>query len=305
MIVPVGTRVVLRVDLPGARRLYPAGTVVAIVEAPLDATHAYRVRMTDGHEASVSRREFERLDAVKDQSLGDAAAFLAEYDLQSCVVLRCVVGSRAYGLDSPDSDVDRRGVYVAPARLLWSLYGAPEQLENDATQECYWELQKFLTLALKANPNILECLYTPLVEYTTPVADELRGMRERFLSKVVYQTYNGYVWSQFKKMQQRLRNHPDPNWKHAMHLIRLLLAGITILREGHVPVRVESERERLLAIRDGRVRWDDVDAWRQELHRRLDEAWAGTRLPDRPDFAAANAFLVRVRAESARAAGSP
>ena len=53
----------------------------------------------------------------------------------------------------------------------------PEQLENDETQEAYWELQKFLTLALKANPNVLECLYTPLVEHATPLAQELLDMR--------------------------------------------------------------------------------------------------------------------------------
>ena len=40
--------------------------------------------------------------------------------------------------------------------------GVPGQLENLETEECYWELEKFLVLALKANPNILECLYTPM-----------------------------------------------------------------------------------------------------------------------------------------------
>ena len=53
----------------------------------------------------------------------------------------------------------------------------PEQLENEATQEAYWEIQKFIVLALKANPNVLECLYTPLVEMKTPLADELLQMR--------------------------------------------------------------------------------------------------------------------------------
>ena len=81
----------------------------------------------------------------------------------------------------------------------------PEQLENDATQETYWELRKFLILALKANPNILECLYTPLIEHAAPLAKELLAMRESFLSKLVYQTYNGYVMSQFKKLEQDLR----------------------------------------------------------------------------------------------------
>jgi predicted nucleotidyltransferase len=49
-------------------------------------------------------------------------------------------------LDHDDSDTDRRGIYLAPADLQWSLFGAPEQFEDNATQSCYWELQKFLTM---------------------------------------------------------------------------------------------------------------------------------------------------------------
>ena len=72
------------------------------------------------------------------------------------IILRCVIGSRAYGLDEAGSDTDRRGIYLPPADRHWSLAGVPEQLEDDDAQECYWELQKFLTLALKrAFPNSL------------------------------------------------------------------------------------------------------------------------------------------------------
>ena len=77
--------------------------------------------------------------------------------------------------------------------LHWSLYGVPEQIENDETQEVYWEIKRFLILALKADPNVLECLFTPLVEKVTPLAEELLAMRTAFLSRMVYQTYNGYV----------------------------------------------------------------------------------------------------------------
>jgi len=95
--------------------------------------------------------------------------------------------------------VDRRGFYLPPAERHWSLYGVPEQLEDEAAQECYWELRKFLGMALKANPNVLECLYTPLVDLATPLAQELLGMRAIFLSRLIYQTFNGYAMSQFKK----------------------------------------------------------------------------------------------------------
>jgi len=218
-----------------------------------------------------------------------------DVDLYGHVIYRCVVGSRAYGLEEPGSDTDRRGIYLPPASLHWSLYGVPEQLENEERQETYWELEKFLTFALKANPNVLECLYTPLVEFATPLAEELLAMRAAFLSRLVYQTYNGYVLSQFKKLEADLRNQGALKWKHVMHLIRLLLAGVAVLREGALPVHVGEHREALLAIRRGEMPWAQVDAWRLRLHRELDAAYERSVLPERPDYERANAFLVRAR----------
>ena len=207
-----------------------------------------------------------------------------------------MIGSRAYGLEDENSDTDRRGVYLPPAELHWSLYGVPEQLEDHATQETYWELQKFVVLALKANPNVLECLYSPLVEKKTPLAEELLEMRSVFLSRLVYQTYNGYVMSQFKKMQADLRNQGQVKWKHAMHLIRLLMSGIHVLREGRIAVRVDRHREQLLAVKRGEMSWADIENCRLSLHAEFDAAFQTTTLPERPDYERANAFLVKARA---------
>src|SRR5262245_35250137 len=120
-------------------------------------------------------------------------------------------------------------------------------------------------------------------------------MRATFLSRVVYQTYNGYVMSQFKKMQADIRNHGQVKWKHVMHLIRLLLSGIGALRDGVVPVRADTERERLLAIRRGEMPWGEVENWRLRLHEEFNQAFEGTKLPERPDYERANAFLINAR----------
>jgi predicted nucleotidyltransferase len=210
-----------------------------------------------------------------------------------------VVGSQAFGLSGDDSDVDRRGICLPPAELHWSLYGVPEQIENNDTQEAYWELQKFLVMALKANPNILECLHTPLVEHATPLAQELLAARQRFLSKLIYQTYNGYVMSQFKKLEQDLRARGEIKWKHAMHLMRLLLSGMSALREGELRVRLDEHRDALLTIKRGEQPWPEVNAWRLRLHKEFDEAFASTHLPERPDYAWANEFLLKARREMA------
>jgi hypothetical protein len=158
-------------------------------------------------------------------------------------------------------------------------------------------LQKFLIMALKANPNILECLYSPLVEKVTPLGEELISLRERFLSQMIFQTFNGYALSQFKKIEQDIRNHGEVRWKHAMHLLRLLLTGAASLRDARVPVLVEAHRERLLTVKRGKMPWAEVDIWRKELHRDFELALGETKLPERPDYEAANRFLVKARRE--------
>ena len=120
-------------------------------------------------------------------------------------------------------------------------------------------------------------------------------MRESFLSRLVFQTYNGYVTSQFKKMQADLRNQGQVKWKHVMHLIRLLIAGIHTLRHGVVPVRVDEHREQLLAVRRGEIPWEETEQWRLSLHREFDLAVQQTKLPERPDYERANAILIRAR----------
>ncbi len=205
-----------------------------------------------------------------------------------------MIGSQAYGLAGENSDVDRRGIYLPPADLHWSLSGVPEQLEND-TEEAYWEIGKFIRLALKANPNVLECLYSPTVEYSTEFAREVLATRHLFLSKRIYQAFNAYALSQFKKLERDLRNQGEPRWKHVMHLIRLLLSGMTALRDGFVPLDVGQLREQLLSIRSGQVPWAEVDKWRVSLHAQFDEAFAKSKLPEEPDYHRANQLLLRAR----------
>lgn len=299
LILPVGTQVVTRVEIrgTGGEELCPRGAVGEVLQTPTDDFHSYRVRFLNGIEAALRREDL----TIRKQSQGDGLNLIEANggDLYEYVIYRCIVGSRAYGLEGLSSDTDRRGIYLPPASRQWSLYGVPEQLERKESEECYWELQKFLVLALKANPNVLECLYTPLVEDATPLAEELLSLRSMFLSRLVYQTYNGYVMSQFKKLEQDLRAKGALKWKHAMHLIRLLLSGVTTLRDGYVPVRVEEHRESLLAMRRGEMEWAEVNAWRLRLHQEFDAALAHTPLPERPDYAQANNFLIRARAEAA------
>lgn len=290
---PAGTQVVALLPVRGSQSavVHPRGAVGLVTRTPAVPGERWLVRFPDGFEATFAADELETLKAWKER-LGPAPE---EFRFEEHIVFECVVGSRAYGLETAESDTDRRGVYQAPARLLWSLYGAPEQFEDHASQTCHWELRKFLVMALKANPNVLECLYSPLVTRLTPVGETLRARRDLFLSQLIFQTFNGYALSQFKLIERDQRNAGGVRWKHAMHLLRLLLSGIHAVRRGELELRQEAERQRLLAVKRGELPWAEVDAWRLRLHAEFEAALATSPLPERPDYEAANALLLAAR----------
>jgi predicted nucleotidyltransferase len=173
----------------------------------------------------------------------------------------------------------------------------PEQLEfaEDSKDEVYWELEKFLKLALKANPNVLETLWTPRVLHADEVAQRLRAMRDIFLTRYVYKTYSGYVLSQFRRMANAHAKTGQYKAKHAMHLVRLLYSGIEALRSGQIRIDVGEHRDELLAIKAGAWSFEQAKARALELDRAFQEAYRQTTLPEQPDYRRADEFLIWAR----------
>jgi len=288
-----GTQVVLKVDKPlpdGTVR--QRGSVAVVQESPGDNQHAYTLRFADGQTAKAYFREL----AIRRKEVEDQLA-LRDEDLRPWIIYRCQVGSRAFGLAGDESDDDIRGIYLPPARLHWSLFKLPEQLEfgDEGKDEVYWELEKFLKLALKANPNVLETLWTPLVLHADEVAQRLRGMRDAFLTRYLYKTYSGYVLSQFRRMANAYARTGRYKAKHAMHLIRLLYSGTEALRSGRIRIDVGEHREELLAIKSGALSFEQAKAKALELDRHFQEAYRQTTLPEQPDYRRADEFLVWAR----------
>ena len=61
-------------------------------------------------------------------------------------------------------------------------------------------------------------------------------------------------------------------------------------------MKIQANREQLLAVKRGEVAWDDTEAWRLSLQREFEIAARQTTLPERPDYERANAFLIKARA---------
>jgi predicted nucleotidyltransferase len=216
-------------------------------------------------------------------------------------VLAVVVGSRAYGLDTEDSDVDRRGVFLAPTPLFWRFDKPPTHVDGPEPEQFSWEFERFCTLALQANPTVLECLWSPIVEQATDVGRELLAIRRAFLSRHAHRTFTRYADSQFRKLEADLRNRGEPRWKHVMHLLRLLLSGRHLVEHGEPLVHVGDLRDRLLAVRRGELDWPAVERWRAELAEGMDAAPAAGPLPDEPDRRRVEDLLYSVRRRSALA----
>ncbi len=218
--------------------------------------------------------------------------------LHERIVYRCVIGSRAYGLETDASDTDVRGCFLPPASLHWSLAGVPEQLENDERQECFWEFGKFVRLALQSNPNVLECLFSPISEPLSPVGEKLLLIRNAFPSKLAHGRYRGYVEDQMRRLDNKLQSSGEIKWRHAMHMIRLLISGLDLMRTGKVRVDVSEHRDELLSIKAGDVSWEKVLARADELSRELDKAYETTLLPERPDDDLVNSVVLWARKEA-------
>lgn len=125
------------------------------------------------------------------------------------LLFECISGSKAYGLDTPASDTDIKGVFYLPAEQFYGLdYIA--QVSNATNDETYYELGRFVELLLRNNPNMLELLASPAecVLYRHPLMDAFP--LDLFLSALCRETFAGYAHTQVKKAKGYKKKAVNP-----------------------------------------------------------------------------------------------
>lgn len=300
-VIPAGSQVVLlekhapepEPNEANNRPFKKPGTVGVVVKCPPHNGQPYLVRFADESEIEIP---FAQL-ALRRREIENILGNIEQEDFSPYIIYRCKVGSKAFGLDNEDSDDDLRGIFLPPADRHWSLYKLPEQIEikTESDDEVYWEIEKFFKLALKANPNILETLWTPIVLDSSPIAEKIRTNRSAFLSNHLYKTYSGYVLSQFRRMKNAYEKTGKYKNKHAMHLVRLLYSGIGALKTGEIMIDVSRHRDQLLEIRDGKFEFEEIRQVALQLDREFQDAFEKTALPDQPDFEMVDRLLIEAR----------
>lgn len=220
-------------------------------------------------------------------------------------LLTGIVGSTAYGLNRPGSDVDTAAVYAWPTRDLIALAGpGPDTVHHTATDDrpdlTAHEARKFLSLVLNGNPSVTEMLWLDDYTHTNPWGHALIDIRQHLSAGPrIRRTYLGYATQQFRKLDARgdgsfSSDTRKRTAKHARHLLRLCRQGFDFYTTGTLTVRVTDPRE-YLDFGDA-VAAGDLDQARRMLA--FYESGFDTRpcaLPAEPDTDRAAAWLAALR----------
>jgi predicted nucleotidyltransferase len=120
------------------------------------------------------------------------------------IIYETLHGSHAYGLNTPESDNDYKGVAIPPKEYFTGYLNRFEQLEQrEPDDRVIYDIRKFFKLAANCNPNIIEVLFCDDSEVVTITkeGEELRACRDYFLSKKARYTFLGYAFAQLKRIK--------------------------------------------------------------------------------------------------------
>jgi predicted nucleotidyltransferase len=122
--------------------------------------------------------------------------FLEENGL---ILFETIVGSQAYGTQTPTSDIDKKFVYILPMDyILGTGYVEQININKDYTG---WEIKRFLELLGSNNPTVLELLnsHEDCIVYKHPIFEHILAHKEDFITKICKDSFGGYARQQIKK----------------------------------------------------------------------------------------------------------
>ena len=116
------------------------------------------------------------------------------------IIFEGIVGSQAYGIATPASDVDIKGVFMMPLDNVLD-FNYVEQISDEKNDTVYYEIRRFLQLLQTNNPTILELLNLPddCVLHKDPIFDMILKNKSKFITKNCKFSFGGYAVEQIKK----------------------------------------------------------------------------------------------------------
>lgn len=157
---------------------------------------------------------------------------IEELKERGLIIFECISGSKAYGLDTSESDTDIKGVFLMPKPDYYGL-NYISQVSNLTNDIVYYELGRFMKLLSVNNPNILELLNSPesVVINKHPLLEEVKS--EMFLSKLCKETFGKFAFSQIKKAKGLNKKIVNPMEKERKSILSFCYVNS---EEGSIPL---------------------------------------------------------------------
>jgi hypothetical protein len=148
------------------------------------------------------------------------------------IILECISGSRAYGLETENSDTDIKGVFILPKQEYYGLNYIP-QVNNETNDIVFYELGRFMELLSVNNPNILELLNTPdsAIIFKHPFLQEIKS--EHILSKLCGNTFGKFALAQIKKAKGLKKKIVNPVGKERKSVLSFCFVNFD---QGAIPL---------------------------------------------------------------------
>lgn len=124
--------------------------------------------------------------------------------VDECTIFSTIVGSKAYGTDTPESDTDTRGIAIMKdLKYYMGFLNTFAQYEDKVSDTVIYDIRKAFHLISDANPNMLDLLFTDerFFQKVTPYWERVLEHKNAFLSKRVRYTYTGYAFAQLKRIK--------------------------------------------------------------------------------------------------------
>ena len=129
------------------------------------------------------------------------------------ILISAICGSHAYGTNIVTSDVDLRGIYYVNPQEYLGLSIPKEQINDDKHDIVYWNLKRYIELATKANPSVLELLWIPedcIKTINHDIMDDMIAERDLFITNQAYFSHSRYALSQIKKSRGQNKRVHNP-----------------------------------------------------------------------------------------------
>jgi predicted nucleotidyltransferase len=128
-------------------------------------------------------------------------------------IFECIIGSQAYGISTPESDIDKAGVMIPGKEYFYGLKRFDQFQDYPGEDKTVYNIKKVVGLIAENNPNCLDLLFVPercVLKMTSYWAKIIENA-DLFVSKKCKFTFSGYAISQLNRIKthrEYLKNPP-------------------------------------------------------------------------------------------------